>query len=1734
MVSSGSWCDLGVITATKIGIEHLAYYVDSARQETAARAAGGVEGAVRYYGADTPVGPGVWLAAGAMGVGVGEVVTEDQLRDLLSCRDPGTGEQLGRTYRAGGSYRDKRTGLEKRRRTVSAYDLTFSVPKSVSALWALAPTGMRAEVEEAVFASFTAGIDYLQQRAVVSRKGTDGVHKAPVPDGATVAGFLHTTSRADDPHLHLHTLWPNRVRCDDGRWRTLDGRAIYGHRVAAATLAGAVLRVELAGRLGTAWGEVDERHQADLVGMRREVIDAWSQRTRQVQRVAEAKIAQRQSDTGVAVTPGERKALYDAAAVESRPPKSRGVGDPHERWAADIVSLGLDPHTVVGDSLAAAPPPRQPYGRAALVVTDADRPDAALTAEVADAVAAQVETSKVRLTDADLDQAVAEAITAHPSLADRPASRTAAEAVAAAAASLRSALVDRLVGVEADTPGAYGAQLWHSGGLVAAETAVADWLCAQTVAPAGVPARPLDVEGLSADQITAAQLATEATTNGVGIVGAAGAGKTTALARVVDALGADRVLALAPTAAAAATLSEKIGAPADTVARALVTSLHHNSPIPAGGVVIVDEATQLGTRDLAALAGHCTARGARMIVVGDPRQQGSVAAGNVFSTLVDCGRLRCAFLTHLWRFEDPHEAAATAQLRIGDPAAIDYHRDRGRVSDGAGALAADVAADWWQHHLDVDTLISATGLETTAHINAEIADRRHALGHTGDVVAHAGGQRVRVGDLVVTRRNRRDLAAGGHDWVRNGQRWVVAGGRGGRLNVADPHDPTATVTLPADYVDDHVQLGYATTHTRAQSLTVDRSLTLVGASTTREAAYVGLSRGRHGNWLHIITDTPSFDPDVPTQHQHPDQVLGGVLERCRPPDTAADLTRPGPLGSPALHLARIARTPHHQPLPVPAGIDLDPWTHPARRRLSPAETVVQADIAAWLDSLDHDRIAELIDAGHYDTLDSEDSWACGWQAEPPELDPDTVVADELAGLDDPDHPHPGLDADRPQPAEPTARQGIDIDAVQAAVATRGLAEWISARFGVKADQPTGTTTRVECPLHRPGHTRSAVVYAHAHRHTFTCFRCSETHDAIGLVQAHDNIGFAEALRAVAADFDLTDTTAITPSRPAAPPIDLRPPLDPDRVLPDADPGDAHRAAQLLAALDAPTAAPAPHPAWSAAIAAHHTAIEARDPAAAHAAARRIAALADPSVAAELAQAGITPDSDQATARTQIAAARWTHHQDRIVELTELRRRHRLDRHSEARWADAVDTWLRDPAAEPISAAWARLADPGQPRTTPHGAPQTIDQLAGLHAIAAVAPQRVQPLPLTAQPAPAAPHGAPAHAGQWQPDPAPAGTSHAGHAALERAADWYRAQLQADTPAAAEARRYLASRGITAAECEQWGIGWAPDAWHALCDDRLAHDIGVAAQSKNGRAYDFMRGRLTFELRDPAGRVIGFAGRTLDTDPDVPKYVNTRNTAYYQKSKTLYGADQAAAAIHHTGRAVVVEGYTDVIACHQAGVANTVAACGTAISDNHLRTLAELDATGLTALFDGDQAGQTATNRLARRAANHQLPTRAARLPADLDPADLTGDELADTLASAEPPVVTAITAATQNHHPADARQTRRQLNQALAGVDLSDPVTHAIVSTELAARLGPSWQRALPAAQPRISPVAHHNTSWNFVPDGLGGYANQQQRTRVADSALDAVSQLAPMRRRRTEPVGDELAAPFGSEITPF
>lgn len=250
-----------------------------------------------------------------------------------------------------------------------------------------------------------------------------------------------------------------------------------------------------------------------------------------------------------------------------------------------------------------------------------------------------------------------------------------------------------------------------------------------------------------------------------------------------------------------------------------------------------------------------------------------------------------------------------------------------------------------------------------------------------------------------------------------------------------------------------------------------------------------------------------------------------------------------------------------------------------------------------------------------------------------------------------------------------------------------------------------------------------------------------------------------------------------------------------------------------------------------------------------------------------------------------------------------------------------------------------------------------------------------------------------------------------------AAEWYAEQL-ATGPEADTGRIFLAERGFDQAAALHFGVGYSPQGWDHLTrylrgkgfTDKELFLSGLSQEGRRG-PIDRFRGRLMWPIRDIGGEVVGFGARKLYEADNGPKYLNTPDTAIYKKSQVLYGIDLAKKDIAKSSRAVVVEGYTDVMACHLAGVTTAIATCGTAFGGDHIKILRRLlmdnGSARVIFTFDGDAAGQKAALRAFEDDQKFAAETYIAIAPDNMDPCDLRlakGDEAVADLVEPRTPL----------------------------------------------------------------------------------------------------------------------------------
>ncbi len=802
------------------------------------------------------------------------------------------------------------------RRAVVGFDLTFTAPKSVSVLWALGDEATRVALDEAHQAALAGALEFVEATVVRTRVGKAGRVQV-LTRGMVAAAFDHWDTRAGDPNLHTHVVVANRVQGPDRAWRSVDGRGVHAAVVTVSELYDTLLADETARRLPVEWGMRDRgprRNPAfEITGIDDRLLTAFSSRSEKIHE-AEAEWAQAFTvEHGRAPSRVETTKARQHLTRATRPAKTvHPLKDLLAEWANRARALtGQQPRDLAAAAL------NGEYGRALRAHDVGAEVREALLTQVVDDVSGRrsvwttwnLAASALRASKVLRMASPAERLTLTNEIT------TAAQQACVHLDDARDPATRRV-----------GEDLFTTTELLAAEKVLIDAADARSV-PAERWARPVDAAAaeriacLAEDQRAAVEaICTSGQALDV-LVGPAGSGKTTTLAALVAHWKATvgPVVALAPSASAAHTLGAAIGAPAETtakwlheavgdgaakraadharlteymttglapdqlhrtdLARQVIRARQDQWRFTRGQLVIIDEASLADTRTLARLTLQAREAGAKVLLVGDHMQRGAVDAGGAFGMLARRGPV--AELTTLWRFTHPWEARASLQLRRGHTQALDAYAAHGALTAGDLDTMLDAA-------LDAATaaqsggrvaILQAVDTRTVAELNARVRADRILTGHvTRDrgVTLH-DGLTASAGDRIVTRRNNRHLTIGDGraGYVRNGALWdVIAVHRDGALLVtparrdhAHTAATAAVVRLPAAFVAEHVELGYATTTARSQGITVDESYTITTPGMGREDLYVAMTRGRHHN--HAYVAVPDDGDDC-----HPETVPG--------------------------------------------------------------------------------------------------------------------------------------------------------------------------------------------------------------------------------------------------------------------------------------------------------------------------------------------------------------------------------------------------------------------------------------------------------------------------------------------------------------------------------------------------------------------------------------------------------------------------------------------------------------------------------------------------------------------------------------------------------------------------------------------------------------------------------------------------------------------------------------------
>lgn len=771
----------------QLGHSAEAYYLDQV-----------VSGVEDYYG-EAGEAPGTWIASSTDLLGLKGTVDGDELRSVLAGVDPSTNEPLHAA----------------KNRKVPGWDLTFRAPKSVSILWALGDDRTAGQVVAAHDAAVARALAYMEETAAWTRTGRNGVNRVP-GDGFVAAGFRHRTSRDRDPLLHTHVLVTNSVRAADGRWRTIDSKGLYDHARTAGFLYQVELRHHLSDRLGVTWGHI-YHGTADIKGVDRALIDLFSKRRAAI----EAELA----EWGLTSAAAAQIATLDTRQSKSDTPESEAMQ--RARWRTEATAAGLefDVSAVIETGGKSAAPVDADVTRAFRLLMS---PTFGLTAE------------QSTFDRRDVLRGLAHAL---------PSGVTVDEIDLLADRFLDQA--DVLFVAERDRTGTRYTtkELWDlERRLVTLVARPADGTvrCERVAVDTAVRTRP----SISDEQATAVrQLCLSGRPVDV-VIAAAGTGKTFSLDAARDAWqhSGHTVIGCALAATAAEQLQEGSGIPSTTLARLTGHLARQEAELSASTVVVVDEAGMVGTRDLAYLLHRAEQAGAKVVLVGDPKQLPEIVAGGLLAHLDT--RQRVITLTENRRQQDPTERIALAELRAGDvDRAFTLLNDHGGVvtGDNADLVRDAMVADWWNHRqAGDDALMLARHNVDVDDLNRRARQLMAASGRLSSEPIVIVGRPFQIGDDIVCLRNDYRLD------IRNGTTGTIT-------HIDHPQrrltidTPGGTRRLDAAYLEaGHVRHGYAVTVHKAQGRTTGHSLLLGNDQLSRESGYVGLSRGRRSNRIYVV------------------------------------------------------------------------------------------------------------------------------------------------------------------------------------------------------------------------------------------------------------------------------------------------------------------------------------------------------------------------------------------------------------------------------------------------------------------------------------------------------------------------------------------------------------------------------------------------------------------------------------------------------------------------------------------------------------------------------------------------------------------------------------------------------------------------------------------------------------------------------------------------------------------
>ena len=897
--------------------------------------------------------PGVFHGGSARALGLEGECSPEAFKRLFAWQDPRSGEQLGRA---------------PRKDAMPAWDLVFRPHKDVSILYGLGDAQTSRQVAAAHQAGVRAAVAYLD-RQVGTRTGRHGAEHVR-GDGLLAVGFTHRTSRAGDPLLHTHLIIANRTKGLDGQWRTLDGREVYQHRLAADAVYQATYQTELSRSLGVQWAPADRWGNRAIQGMPEELRRGFSKRHEQIS--AEL---QRQEAQGKHRTPR----LVQKVVHATRPAKTHQTPETlYGRWQQEARELGFEPERLVlgitdqarsreqdlartpgPDGASAAAAGGTPAGLAGTLLATAGLPERTVT------------TMLDRLADPEGLTAQASTFTRRQVLC-AVGRELPAEAAGTVGPAELERLADRFLAeraVSVVSEHAIGERHYATPEILEVERRLIDAAVSRSGEQSGVCSHDTLRVTLAAHPTIGedqAAMVRDITQGGQGVslvVGKAGAGKTYALgvARHAWQLDGYRVLGAAPTGIATVCLDAE-GFERSRTVDALLGELdqeragHRRQPklslkrqpppgrdrdttrikCPPGAaadsrritpdrqdervldsrtVLVVDEAGMLGSRKLARLLDHAHHAGAKVVLVGDDKQLASIDAGGGFRGLRL--RLGASTLSENRRQAQPWEREAVEHLRDGNiDAALSAYREHQRLVavETPGQLKEAMVGDWWRSFQQGNrVVILAYRRDEVDQFNTACQQLRDANGQLGPEWLTVRDRSFAVGDQVVCGKNAIPSLG-----VANATRGQVVAldleQRSMTLKLQDGRE----VTLPREYLDQRPARWVGNNPDRR---TVDLAYATTGHKAqgiTMDEVLVRVTSAEDGQWLYVggsraITRTRFYSVISPEPAVRQDR------EREQVEVPGAD---PTPIGQ-AEQLAAVARRDGSQRLAADTTTRLD-------------------------------------------------------------------------------------------------------------------------------------------------------------------------------------------------------------------------------------------------------------------------------------------------------------------------------------------------------------------------------------------------------------------------------------------------------------------------------------------------------------------------------------------------------------------------------------------------------------------------------------------------------------------------------------------------------------------------------------------------------------------------------------------------------------------------------------------